>query len=71
VAIVRADLIAPYHIRKLEADFDPERYGYKKLSELVEAIGVFDIDRVDKRVFIKDGRGGKMALAGGGLAVSG
>jgi len=50
------------NIRKQEADFGPNSYGYKKLSELAEAIGVFDIKRVDKRVFIRDSRGGKMAL---------
>lgn len=41
---------------KLEMDFNPNAYGYKKLSELAGAIGLFEIDRVDKRIFIRDGK---------------
>jgi uncharacterized LabA/DUF88 family protein len=32
-------------MRKQEPDFDPRNYGYSKLSDLVEAIGLFRLDR--------------------------
>lgn len=39
------------------ASFDSRNYGYKKLSELIEATDLFEIDRRDKyNVFIRDKR---------------
>lgn len=43
-------------LKKVEADFTPKTYGYKTLSELAGAIGPFDINKVNKRVFIRDGK---------------
>jgi hypothetical protein len=54
-------------IRKLETDFDPRTYGYKKLSELVGAIGLFKIKKVDKLVFIRDAGAKRAVSVGGGL----
>ncbi|HBK57146.1 MAG TPA: hypothetical protein DDZ76_12810 [Xanthomonadales bacterium] len=39
-----------------QASFDPRNYGYKKLSELFGAIGLFDIRREDKVWFVRDKR---------------
>ncbi len=41
-------------IVKQAPDFDPRNYGYSKLSGLVEAIGVFEIDRKDQKFMIRD-----------------
>jgi len=43
-------------IIKTANDFDPRNYGFRKLSELVQAIGLFDIDRKDNLVHIRDKR---------------
>lgn len=43
-------------IVKTANDFDPRNYGYAKLSELVSAIGLFDIDRRETRVYVRDAR---------------
>lgn len=43
-------------ITKQAMDFDPRHYGYKTLSDLADAVGLFQIAHVDKRVLIKDGR---------------
>lgn len=43
-------------ITKQATDFDPRHYGYKTLSDLANAVGLFQIARVDTRVLIKDGR---------------
>ncbi|MCP3962501.1 MAG: NYN domain-containing protein [bacterium] len=43
-------------------EFDPRNYGFKKLSELVAGIGLFDVDRKPGAVMVRDGRkksGGK------------
>jgi uncharacterized LabA/DUF88 family protein len=37
-------------------DFDPRNYGFSKLSELIAAIGLFEIDRREKGVYVKDTR---------------
>jgi uncharacterized LabA/DUF88 family protein len=43
-----------------QASFDPRNYGYKKLVELIEAVGLFDIERRGKTaVFIRDKRQSK------------
>ncbi|WP_019142545.1 NYN domain-containing protein [Noviherbaspirillum massiliense] len=44
------------NIVKQAPDFDPRNYGYSKLSELAAAIGLFEIDRRDKGMLIRDGR---------------
>lgn len=46
-----------------QASFDPRNYGFKKLSDLVEAIDLFEIDRRNKVVFIRDRRPKKIAKA--------
>ena len=41
-----------------QASFDPRNYGYRKLSDLVEATGLFEVKRQDLVVFVRDrGRG--------------
>ncbi len=44
------------NIIKQAPEFDPRNYGYAKLSELAAAIGLFEVDRREQRVWIKDGR---------------
>jgi uncharacterized LabA/DUF88 family protein len=44
------------NIVKQAPDFDPRNYGYSKLNELANAIGLFEIDRRDKAVLIRDSR---------------
>jgi hypothetical protein len=41
---------------KTRSDFDSRTYGFAKLSGLVEAIGLFRMDRRDGRVFVRDAR---------------
>ncbi|MGE0114648.1 MAG: NYN domain-containing protein [Steroidobacteraceae bacterium] len=41
-------------IVKQAPEFDPRNYGYSKLSSLVEAIGLFEIDRKDQKFMIRD-----------------
>lgn len=43
-------------INKTMNDFDPRNYGFKKLSELIQAIGLFQVERRGTLVFIKDAR---------------
>ncbi len=43
-------------LNKTANDFDPRNYGFKKLSELINAIGLFEIERRGTLVYIKDGR---------------
>lgn len=38
-------------------DFDPRNYGYKKLSELAEAIGLFEVERHGKSILVRNRRG--------------
>ncbi len=44
------------YIAKAAPDFDPRNYGYQKLSELIDAIGLFDSQRDGKVVSIRDTR---------------
>ncbi len=44
------------YINKTANDFDPRNYGYTKLSQLIEAIGLFGMERRDNRIYIKDER---------------
>jgi uncharacterized LabA/DUF88 family protein len=37
------------HIAKQSPDFDARNYGYSRLSDLVEAAGLFEVDRSEKR----------------------
>lgn len=46
---------------KTANDFDPRNYGFAKLSGLVEAIGLFKLDRREKGVFVMDSRSKKPA----------
>ena len=32
-------------MRKQQPDFDPRNWGYAKLSDLVRAIGLFDVEQ--------------------------
>jgi uncharacterized LabA/DUF88 family protein len=41
------------HLSKLMPDFDSRNYGYGKLSDLLEAIGLFELSRKDKHVQIR------------------
>ena len=41
-------------ILKQKPDFDPRSYGYSKLSDLVDAIGLFTISRQEGAVLISD-----------------
>ena len=43
-------------INKLSPSFDPRNYGYKKLSDLVKEINLFEIKKTDKTVQIKSKR---------------
>ena len=42
------------NIAKQAPEFDPRNYGYQKLGELASAIGLFEINRKSKGVYIKD-----------------
>ena len=42
-----------------QASFDPRNYGYKKLSDLIEATQLFDIDRRASHMYVRDKRQGK------------
>lgn len=44
------------NIVKQAPEFDPRNYGYGKLSDLAEAIGLFTIERRDQKLLIKDER---------------
>jgi hypothetical protein len=39
-----------------QASFDPRGYGYRKLSDLVEATGLFEIKRQNLMVMVRDNR---------------
>ena len=43
-------------INKTANDFDPRNYGFGKLSELITAIGLFEIERRESRIFVRDKR---------------
>lgn len=44
------------YIAKASPDFDPRNFGYQKLSELIEAIGLFELQRDGKAVSVRDAR---------------
>ena len=37
-----------------QASFDPRNYGYRKLSDLIEAIGLFEVKRQDQIVWVRE-----------------
>ena len=39
-----------------QASFDPRNYGYRKLSDLIEATELFDVKRQNQIVFVRDKR---------------
>ncbi len=44
------------YISKTANDFDPRNYGFSKLSEMITAIGLFDLERRENRVYVRDTR---------------
>lgn len=44
------------YISKTANDFDPRNYGFSKLNELITAIGLFEIDRRENRVYVRHTR---------------
>lgn len=44
------------YMNKTANDFDPRNYGFAKLSGLLAAIGLFDVDRREKGIFVRDAR---------------
>jgi uncharacterized LabA/DUF88 family protein len=43
-------------INRTANDFDPRNYGYAKLSELITAIGLFDVERRETRMYAREMR---------------
>ncbi|QID19754.1 NYN domain-containing protein [Nitrogeniibacter mangrovi] len=39
-----------------QTSFDPRNYGYKKLGDLIEAIGLFDTERRGSHLYLRDKR---------------
>jgi len=44
------------YISRTANDFDPRNYGYAKLSELIAAIGLFELERRETRVYAREMR---------------
>lgn len=44
------------YITRMANDFDPRNYGYVKLNELIAAIGLFELERRDTRMYTRDAR---------------
>jgi len=44
------------YISRTANDFDPRNYGYAKLNELITAIGLFELERRDTRIYVRDMR---------------
>ncbi len=42
-----------------QTSFDPRNYGYKKLSDLVSEIGLFELKKVSNHIYLRDKRTGK------------
>ncbi len=47
-------------ICKTANDFDPRNYGFQKLNELITAIGLFEIERKDNRIFVRNKKKNKI-----------
>lgn len=43
-------------ISKTANDFDPRNYGFVKLNELITAIGLFEIERREKNILVRNNR---------------
>ena len=41
------------YINRTATDFDPRNYGYAKLSGLIAAIGLFEIERRETRIYVR------------------
>ncbi len=41
------------YISRTATDFDPRNYGYAKLSELITAIGLFEVERRETRIYVR------------------
>ena len=46
-----------------QASFDPRNHGFRKLGDLIEAIGLFDVEKRGTHLYVRDRRAGK---GGGG-----
>ncbi len=46
-----------------QASFDPRNHGYKKLSDLIEATGLFEFERRGTHLYLRDKRATKKATA--------
>lgn len=44
------------YVMKAMPDFDPRNFGYQKFSELIEAIGLFELQRTGTTVHVRDAR---------------
>ena len=44
------------YLNKAANDFDPRNYGFAKLNELINAIGLFELKRKENRIFVRDAR---------------
>lgn len=44
------------YVVKATPDFDPRNFGYQKFSELIEAIGLFELQRKGTSVYARDAR---------------
>jgi uncharacterized LabA/DUF88 family protein len=42
------------YISRTSNDFDPRNYGYGKLSELITAIGLFELERRQTRIYARE-----------------
>ncbi|GAA1145844.1 NYN domain-containing protein [Nesterenkonia lutea] len=47
-----------------QASLDPRNYGYRKLSDLIESIGLFEVRRVNQVVHVRDKRTPTRSAAG-------
>ncbi len=46
-----------------QTSFDPRNYGYRKLSDLVSEIGLFELKKVNNHLYLRDKRGPKKPAA--------
>ena len=44
------------YINKTATDFDPRNYGFEKLSKLIAAIGLFDLERRETHFYVRNKR---------------
>ena len=48
-----------------QASFDPRNHGFKKLGDLIDAIGLFDVEKRGSHLFVRDRRAAKGAAPSG------